>query len=278
MNLSNLFNGKPKTFDVSGVKYKKPIDDQIITRLTHYFQSSYKHSSKDGLHKIMVGIDGELNCLVAAKLLKQAVGENVMAMIFDISNPAWTNSIVEFCKQLKLDAYILKRGTAYQDELATYHLRSHKSVRHFYKRFIDYHLLIQSDNMKAAVVDTIDKSDRLLSTRPKGFYGHFRPFYSLYKSEIFELAKFLGIPDQFILPKFYQDILYPDNVVLTWDKINRRTVSFQEIDPVLFLLTEKQLEIEDISQQFNIDLHWLRQLKYHINKQISYTTTSQLII
>lgn len=121
--------------------------------------------------------------------------------------------------------------------------------------------------MKAALVDTVDKSDRLLGTRPEGFYGHFMPFYCLYKSELYELTKFLNIPDQFIDHTAYQDFPYPE-IVLTWDKI----------DPILFLLTEKQLSPEEISQKFNIDLHWLKKLKSHIDKQPLKTTVSQFLI
>lgn len=268
MALLNLFKSQPKIFDVSSVKYKKAVDDQIITKLTNYFQGSFKYLSKEGYHKIMVGIDGEINCLVAAKLLKQAVGENVLAMIFDIANPAWTNLIVEFCKQLGLQTYILKRGKAYQDELTTYRLHNPKSVRNFYKRFINYHLLIAADNMQAALVDTVDKNDRILGARLEGFYGHFMPFYSLYKTELYDLANHLGIPNQFRTGSVYQDLPYPDNLVLTWDKI----------DPVLFLLTEKQLTPEEISQAFNIDLTWLKRLKTHIDKQLFQSPVSQLII
>lgn len=130
--------------------------------------------------------------------------------------------------------------------------------------------------MKAALVDIIDKSERLLGTRPEGFYGHLMPFYSLYKSEVFDLARFLGIPDQSISTTYQE--LYVDHTALSWDKINRRTVSFQEIDSVLFLLTEKQLTPEEISQQLNIDLHWLKKLKSRLNKQLFRTTVSQFII
>lgn len=268
MNLLNLFNGQPKIFDVSSVKYKKPIDDQIITKLTAYCQLSYKHLSKTGLQKIMVGIDEEINALVAAKLLKQAIGEGVSVMIFDMINPVWTESIVRLCQQLNLAPYILNRRATYQNELTTYRLNNLKNIRHFHKRFVNYHLFIQADMMKVALVDTIDKSDRLLGTKPAGFYGYFMPFYPLYKSEILELAKYLGIPDQFISAPALADLPYPADVVLTWDKI----------DPLLFLLTEKQLTAEEISQQFNIDLHWLKRLKSRIDKQLFQTTVNQFII
>lgn len=261
MNLSNIFGNKPKTFDVSQVKYKKPVDEQLVHKLSDYIQLTAKHLSKMGLHKIMVGIF-ETNSLVAATLLKQILKDQVIAMILDFGTE-YTNKLAGICNNLNLDAYILKRGKAYQEEMAVYG----KNPQH-YKRFTAYHLLIQADQMKAALIDTIDKSDRLLGTRPLGFYGHFMPFYSLYKSEIFELAKYLNIPVE--SGQTYQNF--------TYDKI----------DPVLYLLSEKQLNPEEISQEYNIDvdynsnriidLNFLKRLKSHVDKQLFQTPVSQFII
>lgn len=229
----------------------KRIDAQLVDKLINYLQSSCKDYSK-----IMIGVYGELNSLVAAKILRQALGENVLVIVFDFGDAAKTNNLVAFCQQLNLNTYILKRGAAYRNEIASYGLHTPAKQNHFFKQFINYHLQIQADNMKAALVDTADKSDRLLGDRPESFYGHFMPFYSLYKSEIFELAKFLKLPEQFIQK--------PDN----WEKI----------DSVLYLLTEKQLIPEEISQQFNIDLHWVKKLKSGINKHYLNSPISQFII
>lgn len=236
--------------DLSNVQYKKPIDEQLVNKLIDYLRQFFKHLPKMGLSKIMVGVF-EANSIIAATLLKQTLNENVVAMIFDFGTD-YTNTLVSTCNKLSLNSYILKRGIAYQEEMAVYG----KSPQH-YKRFMNYHLLIQADQMKAVLIDTIDKSDRLLGTRPEGFYGHFMPFYSLYKSELQGLASYLQVPDNL---ESYQG--------LTYDKL----------DPVLFLLTEKLLSPEDISQQFNIDLLWLKKLKSHIDKQPLKTTISQLII
>lgn len=266
MNLLNLFNGKPKTFDVSSIKYRKPIDEQIVTKLISYMQSYYHNLSKRNPRKIMVGIDGETNSWIAAKLLKQALGENVWAIVFDF-NTAWTSLAVKFCEQLGLGNFVLQAGTEYQDEISSYQLRAPDDLKLFYKRFTNYHLLALADLWKANLADTADKSDRLLGIRPEGFYGQFMPFYSLYKSEINDLARFLNIPDQFISNTAYQDLPYPE-IELTWDKI----------DPVLYLLTEKQLSPEVIAEQHNIDLHWLKKLKSRIDRQLFQTAVSQFII
>lgn len=228
--------------DLSNFKYKKPIDQQLVDKLIGYFSQQ---------KKITIGIY-ETNSIIAATLLKKALNENAIAMIFDFGGD-YTNSLIDTCNKLSLNPYLLKRGPAYQEEVAAYG----KNHNH-YKRFMNYHMLIQAERMKAMLVDTIDKSDRLLGVRPPGFYGHLMPFYCLYKSEIYDLASYLHIPigNQ----ETYQD--------LTYDKL----------DPILFLLTEKQLSPEAISQQFNIDLIWLKRLKSHVDKQLFQTPVSQFII
>lgn len=233
------------------LQYKKPIDAQLINKLTNYIKLTAKYLSKTGLSKIMAGIF-EPNSLVAAALLKRVLGENCLGMIFDFGT-GHTDNLIAFCNKLALNSYILKRGAAYQAEVAVYG----KNPAH-YKRFINYHLLIQAEQMKAALVDIADKSDRLLGTRPQGFYGHFMPFYSLYKSEVSDLATLLEISIE-------KDQTYQD---LTYDKI----------DPLLYLLTEKQLSPEEISEKYNLDLHWLKRLKSHVDKQLFQTTVSQFII
>lgn len=81
------------------------------------------------------------------------------------------------------------------------------------------------------------------------------PFYSLYKTEIFELAKLLNISTT------------PSNIEY-----------FQKIDPVLWLLNEKQVSPEEISRQYNLDLEWLKKIASYIEKQSLKTAVNQFII
>lgn len=236
--------------DLPSLKYKKPIDDQLVSKLIYFIESSYKKTTK-----IITEVNGTINSLVSGVLLKKALGEKAMAIIFDFDTPK-TDELLNICKLLDLNTYLLKRGSAYQSELSTYKLHKQEAVRNFYLRFVNYHLSVQADIMKAYLVDTIDKSDRLTSHRPNVFYGSFMPFYSLYKTEIYDLAKFLNIPYDASADYGY------------WAKI----------DPVLFLLTEKQNTPEEIAREFNIDLEWLKKLKNHIDKDSLKSPVSQFII
>lgn len=110
--------------------------------------------------------------------------------------------------------------------------------------------------MHAAVVDTADKTDRILGNRPEGLYGHMMPFFGLYKSEIFKLAHFLNIPDQLIIQP-------PD---------------LEKLDLILYLLVEKEQTPEQISQELHIDLNWIKKLKLSLNKHYLNPPTSQFMI
>lgn len=222
--------------------FKKPIDQQLVDKLISYFQSVCKKG-----HKIMVSVDESINSQVAAMLIGKALKEDAIAMIVDLGN-SQINFLSNFCKNLGLKTFILDRKATYKAEVDSF------GKNHHLKRFIAYHLLIQADLMRAKVLDHLDKSDRLLGVRIEGFYGHFIPFYSLYKTELYDLASFLGI------------------------SVGDQDKTYQTIDPVLYLLTEKQLTPEDIHEQYNIDLHWLKKLKSQVDKQLFQTPVSQFII
>lgn len=235
--------------NILSVKYKKPIDQQIVDKLIYYIQSNSKKTTK-----VIVEISGTINSLVSGVLFKKALREKAIAMVFDFDTPK-TDELMNIAKSLNLTIYILKRGAAFQKELSAYRFHKESDIKSFYKRFVNYHLSIQADMIKAAVVDTTSKSERLIYTKPDSFCGSFIPFYSLYKTEVYELAEFLKVGQ-------------PSDDYDYWKKI----------DPVLFLLLEKQINPEDISQQYNIDLHWLKRLKNQIDKQSLKTTISQFII
>lgn len=247
MNLPSFFSGKPED-KILSVKYKKPIDGQLVTKLIYFIQSACKKSTK-----VIVEINGTINSLVAGVIFKKALAEKAIAIIFDF-NAQKTEWFVETCKNLEMNTYILNRAAAYYKELTAYRLHKHEAIKNFYLRFSNYHLLTVAEHMKAILIDTEDKSDRLISQRPNLFYGTLMPFYSLYKTEVYDLIKFLNIP------------------------IENQDEDWGKIDPVLFLLTEKQLTPEQIAQEYNLDLQWLKKLKSRLDKQSFKTPVSQFII
>lgn len=201
----------------------------------------------------------DINSLAAAVLLKQAIKEAALALVFDFGDGR-ADPLVEFCQNINLETYTLDRKKEYQRELFSLKHHSQLKVRKFYQRFIAYHLITVAESMDAGVLDTLDKSERLLEERSEGFYGHLMPFYSLYKSEVFDLAHFLNISDQFMAPTGY--------LGNPWDKM----------DPILYLLTEKQVSPEEISNQYQIDLSLVKKINSKINKELFKIPVSQLII
>lgn len=224
------------------------IDEQLISKFVRWIQSNCKKSTK-----VIIYMSGTINSIVASVLFKKALGDKILVIIFDFDTSK-TENLVNISKNLGLATYILNRGHAYQTALAAYKLHKEEDIRKLYQRFVNYHLQTAAEHMKAEVVDLEDKSSRLLNPRLNDFYGSLMPFYSFYKSELYNLAKYLN---------------------LSFDSTN--SDYWEKMDPVLNLL-EKQEDIAEIASQFNIDINWLKMLKKRLEKQTLESPVSQFIV
>ena len=66
--------------------------------------------------------------IVLGEAFKKALGEKAIAIIVDLDTPK-TDNLVSICKDLGFNTYILKRSTAYQNELAAYHLHKQEDIK-----------------------------------------------------------------------------------------------------------------------------------------------------
>ncbi|WP_420809453.1 NAD+ synthase [Acidianus sulfidivorans] len=100
------------------------------------------------------------------------------------------------------------------------------------------------------VVGTGDKSELLLGYFTK--YGDggvdILPIGDLYKTQVRELAKYLNLPDY---------IAYKPSSPALWEgqtAENEIGISYDIIDPILYLRVEKLMSIEEISKELDIDI------------------------
>jgi len=100
------------------------------------------------------------------------------------------------------------------------------------------------------VAGTGDKSEYLIGYFTK--YGDgaadFFPIRHLYKTQVRELASYLGLPER-IVNKPSSPQLYPGHKLL--DEI---PVDYSTIDPILVGLLEEKLSAEDISEKLNVPI------------------------
>lgn len=272
MKLLNFFPGTPQLFNHPAISYKKPIDDFLVNKILEYIDRSFKDFSKLGFEKAVTGMALDINSIVCCHLLKTALGSRFTPVLIDFSTDSsdsqYTKETLQFINYLKLQCIIVKAGEIYKSQILLNSPKDSKINNRFYYRFINNILLQIADNLSAVLINNTNKTDRLLGKYPEVFKGHIMPFYSFYYSEIYDLASFLKIPTEFIQKAQYYQV---------WEKDNFG-VTIQDLDPVLYLLNEKQLMPAEIAQEFNIDPTWLEKLKKRIENLPLINEASELII
>lgn len=238
------------------VTYKKPIDQQLVDKLVDFLARGNK--------KTIIDLSGSVNSLVACSLLKTALGGSFTAVIVDLapsphpgSDSEETKNLFRFASFSGISCIIVKAGIAYNEQIAIDPPKGqHKEA--FNQRFMSNILLQTADNLGAVICDPLDKSERVLGLK-KGNEGSIVPFYSLYKSEIYDLYSYLNLPQEFVK-----------------EEISTFGVSYAELDPMIYLLLEKQLSVGDIASE-HVDAALLAKLKKTLDHQV-FTTPNQLIL
>ncbi len=159
--------------------------------------------TKFGFKKGVIGLSGGLDSTVAAFLGARALGkENLVALVlpYKSSDPKNINDAVEIAGILgikhykiditaQIDIYFEKNPT--EDKL----LIGNKIARERMSVIFDY-----SAREKAMVIGTSNKTELLLGYGT--WYGDLassvNPLGDLYKTQVFELAKYLGVPEKII--------------------------------------------------------------------------------
>jgi NH3-dependent NAD+ synthetase len=94
------------------------------------------------------------------------------------------------------------------------------------------------------------------------------PLSSLYKSELYDLADYFNL----------SDIKEKNSGCLELTDIDAFSVPWNELDPILYLLVEKNMSPECIAKDFSIDLNWLRALNKRIFIQPLRTSTKKITL
>lgn len=165
------------------------------------FLRNYAH--KSGVKNLLLGVSGGLDSAVVATLCAKALPFNSHALLMpsDSSNPMNLNHAIKLCKKLKINFKILNiqnvidayAGTIGENlspvRLGNLCARARMSLLYDY-----------SASIGALVIGTSNKSELMLG------YGTIfgdtacaiNPIGELYKTEIFEFAKFLKIDEEII--------------------------------------------------------------------------------
>ena len=223
----------------------------IHNELVEFLRENFK---KAGFSKAVLGLSGGIDSALVAYLLRDALGkENVLAIMmpYKSSNPDSLNHAKLVIEDLKINSKTIEItdmiDAYFKNEKEATSLRmGNKMARERMSILFDY-----SSKENALVVGTSNKTEIYLgySTQFGDSACALNPIGDLYKTNIWDLSRYLKIPNELIEKKPSADL---------WEgqtDEQEMGLTYKEADQVLYRMLEENKIVEEIlAEGFNKDL------------------------
>lgn len=207
--------------------------------------------AKTGLKNSILGISGGIDSAVVAVLAKKALGDNFFGAMIP-TNSSSQSSLKDaklLCETFDISHKFINIG----DLIDSYFQKDTENklrIGNFAARVRMAVLYDYSAQYNALVLGTSNKSELMLGYGT--IYGDLayaiNPISELYKTEIFEFARYLEIPEPIIKK--------PPSADLWEGQSDEQELgfSYKEIDPVLHDISENLLDEHKLKKKYNINL------------------------
>ena len=224
---------------------------EVHNELVEFLRENFK---KAGFSKAVLGLSGGIDSALVAYLLRDALGkENVLAIMmpYKSSNPDSLNHAKLVVEDLKINAKSIEItdmiDAYFKNEKEATSLRmGNKMARERMSILFDY-----SSKENALVVGTSNKTEIYLgySTQFGDSACALNPIGDLYKTNIWDLSRYLKIPNELIEKKPSADL---------WEgqtDEQEMGLTYKEADQVLYRMLEENKTVEEVlAEGFNKDL------------------------
>lgn len=224
---------------------------EVHNELVEFLRESFK---KAGFSKAVLGLSGGIDSALVAYLLRDALGkENVLAIMmpYKSSNPDSLNHAKLVIEDLGINSKTIEItdmiDAYFKNEKEATSLRmGNKMARERMSILFDY-----SSKENALVVGTSNKTEIYLgySTQFGDSACALNPIGDLYKTNIWDLSRYLKIPNELIEKKPSADL---------WEgqtDEQEMGLTYKEADQVLYRMLEENKTVEEVlGEGFNKDL------------------------
>ena len=224
---------------------------EVHNELVEFLRENFK---KAGFSKAVLGLSGGIDSALVAYLLRDALGkENVLAIMmpYKSSNPDSLNHAKLVVKDLGINSKTIEITDmidAYfkNEKNLTFLRMGNKMARERMSILFDY-----SAKENALVVGTSNKTEIYLgySTQFGDAACALNPIGDLYKTNIWDLSRYLKIPNELIEKKPSADL---------WEgqtDEQEMGLTYKEADQVMYRLLEENKTVEEVlAEGFNKDL------------------------
>jgi len=224
---------------------------EVHNELVEFLRESFK---KAGFSKAVLGLSGGIDSALVAYLLRDALGkENVFAIMmpYKSSNPDSLNHAKLVVEDLGINSKTIEItdmiDAYFKNEKEATSLRmGNKMARERMSILFDY-----SSKENALVIGTSNKTEIYLgySTQFGDSACALNPIGDLYKTNIWDLSRYLKIPNELIEKKPSADL---------WEgqtDEQEMGLTYKEADQVLYRMLEENKKVEEVlAEGFNKDL------------------------
>ncbi len=220
---------------------------EIDLKTTHKVITEFIKDSvyKNGFKRGIVGVSGGIDSALILKLTVDALGSNnvfALLMPYKLSSKSSLADGKELCEILKVDYEIIDISPSVDAYFERFPAENKVQIGNKCARERMSVLYDFSTRKKALVIGTSNKSELLIgySTLWGDSAAAFYPIGDLYKTQVFELAKYLEIPEKIINKKPSAD-LWKDQT----DE-GEIGITYKILDEILYQMIDLRKNIDDI--------------------------------
>ncbi|MDC0437834.1 NAD+ synthase [Nitrosopumilus sp.] len=220
----------------------------ITNRIEEFIENEIKKNNAKG---IILGLSGGIDSAVLAYICKRKLKEKTLALILPDTTITPNSETEDAMKIISLTGieHKLIDIKPIVNEYSMYLVPNEKSKGNLRARIRTNILYYYANIENYLVLGSSDKSEYLIGYFTK--YGDgasdLTPIVSLYKLQVREIAKYLGISEN-IISKKSSPHLWKDH-----EAEKELGIQYEEVDSILYCLIEKGLSIQETVERTNID-------------------------
>ena len=221
----------------------------IQSKIESFLSFEVLHRGSAG---VIFGLSGGIDSAVIATICAKSLKDKSLALLMPdskVTPRADTEDALRLVDKLGLD-YKLIDISLVHSEYSKYLEPNPLALGNLRARIRSSILYYYANSKNLLVLGSSDRSEYLIGYFTKFGDGaaDLLPIISLYKTQIRDFAKFLVIPDSIISkkssPSLWQGHIAEDEIGL----------SYEEIDQILYCMTDKNLSLQDTSSLTQVDL------------------------
>lgn len=239
-------------------------DYPSITKTIENFLSD--QIEKTHTNGVILGLSGGIDSAVLAYLCKRNLKEKTLALIMPDTAITPKTETDDALKMISLTGieYKLLDINPIVNQYSMYLEPNEKARGNLRARIRTNILYYYANSKNYLVLGSSDKSEHMIGYFTKFGDGasDITPIISLYKLQVREIAKYLGVPDN-VISKKSSPHLWKDH-----EAEEELGISYEEVDSILYCLYEKKLSLEETAKATLIDFSVVHKIQaLHSNSE-----------